>query len=83
MAKVVNLSVHINTRDKRRRRRGWEFLRSDVNKQRNDVDGYALVTWNTKGAWDTSFYVGSNVVGLNNMPEYVKIALLRSIEKYH
>lgn len=80
MGKVVNLTVHRNTRDQRQFRYVRGQLRQGAKELPAGTVGYALVTWdagcNAKTTWDTAGTMPSDV-----MPDYVRRVMLRTIAK--
>ncbi len=78
--RVVSLSVHRNTKDKRQSRAVASRLLADAKRQIRDskIIGYALVSWdkdnNALNDWDTGKAFPSAL-----MPEFVRANLQRSL----
>lgn len=70
--KVVNLSVHRNNRDQRRRRAAARDLVSDVRDvtKGKDIDGFVLVTWDGEGTALCSWKRGR--MPQRALPDYVR-----------
>lgn len=80
MSKVVSLSVHRNTVQRRKERAASRSLVSDakIMAQAKDVAGYAIVVWNRDTDADVS-WMYTNDINCSVMPEFVKGALQRRI----
>ena len=78
MGKVIELTVHRNTRQRRQFREVRSQLRSAANRLPAGTVGYALVTWDcntrTKSKWDTGRTMPGDVV-----PEFIKRVMVRTI----
>lgn len=81
MSKVTNLSVHRNTRDRRRAKRRQKDLIEDAKyaaRMTPVMAGYAVVAWNVDGAsvsWDVRD--GEE----HTMPERVRMLLAGSVHE--
>ena len=78
--KVVSLSVHRNTLQKRRERIASRNLVSDAKAmaRRKDVAGYAIVAWAKNTDADVAWCV-TDEVNCSVMPEFVRGAIQRKI----
>lgn len=77
----VNLTVHRNTVEKRRRRRALDDLEACVRHERkaNDIAGFALVTWDKNLKASAMFHAdGTNLTGAL-VPDFAKAQLARKI----
>ena len=81
MSNLVNLTVHRNTVEKRRRRRALDCLESFVRRERKEGDmaGFALVTWDKDLKAGAAFYTGDEGLAGVLVPEFAKMQLLRKI----
>lgn len=83
MAKIINLTVHINTREKRQRRMIGRRLREFAKKMScDDMDGFAIVAF--RYGKDNRFSYWSscscrNAVDRTRPPDIAKSALLEKI----
>ena len=77
---TVNLTVHRNTVEKRRRRRAFDSLESAVRYERKEGDmvGYALVTWDKDLKAEANWYAGERLTGVL-IPEFARAQLVRKI----
>ena len=81
MTKPVNLTVHRNTVEKRRRREALDGLESCIRHERkeNDIAGFALVTWDKNLLASAMFHsAGTKLTGAL-IPEFAKAQLARKI----
>lgn len=80
MSKIVSLSVHRNTAEKRRLRKVSDRLISDakIMAKAKDVDGYAIVAWNKDTDADVSWSY-TREINCSVMPEFVRGAIRRKI----
>lgn len=80
MSKVVSLSVHRNTMTQRRQREVSRSLVADakIMAKAKDVDGYAIVAWNSDTDADVS-WMYTQAINCSVMPEFVKGAIQRKI----
>lgn len=81
MQKVISLTVHRNTRDKRRRK----AIRSDLLKMAKEMDddaqmeGFFMVAWKKDRSYRVRSSDPEGVIGLNNMPGFVGGAATRMV----
>lgn len=75
----VNLTVHRNTVEKRRRREVAASLLREARDLRGDMDGFALVSWRNDGSSRCEWATGD--LKLNTVPDFARTALIRSISK--
>ena len=75
MGNVVRLSVHRNTKAKRKRRETRDTLRKCA-RGHSRVAGYVLISWDENLNTQTSFDTGGTVP-INLMPDFIKTALTR------
>ncbi len=80
---VVNLSVHRNTLDKRRRRETLADLQSCVRRERrhSDMIGYALVTWDRELRARIN-WIADKTMPAVMIPDFVRRQILREIGIY-
>ena len=78
--KVVSLSVHRNTAQRRRERQVSRDLISDAKKiaGRKDVSGYAIVAWDSNTDADVSWSY-TKEINCSILPEFVKTSIIRKL----
>lgn len=81
MNKVVNLSVHRNTREKKKRREVSDALMRNAKNLAGpkDINGFSLVVWYGDGSTACSWRRG--MLPHNVIPEHTKRALERRFNK--
>ena len=75
--KVVSLSVHKNTQDKRRRHRISGNLIRTVKEYGKDFNGFALVTWDECGEASVVWNRGNLPISM--LPGFVEVSMMRGI----
>lgn len=81
MKSPVNLTVHRNTVEKRRRRQALDDLESCVRHERksNDMAGFALVTWDKDLKATAQFHTDGRRLTGALVPDFARAQLARQI----
>jgi hypothetical protein len=81
--RVVNLSVHKNNKEQRRKKELRKSLISSSKylSQTSCVEGYFLLSWDKDGSYQTRLHDPEGVIGLSYLPSFTRGCAQRAVSE--